>query len=215
MSPNIIQLFNSLQSKMFFTWSSVSFAFFSLVFVGALIVSSVFILPLLFLSFVFSGFVVIFSGLSYTTFKLASSKYNHTVLFLNKLLRKLADNIPPSVGFEEVQHAKESPFHLPDLNLTGKFNTLRDFVTRPFKKSTEFVYPTQKKPETAQEPEDFQAEYINSNAPVVYDEEQEADAPLVNGYNEETVQPTQETEDQPVEQSSSDDQAVKDSEVNE
>lgn len=212
---------------MFFTWSTVSFAFFSLVFVGASIVSSVFILPLLFLSFVFSGFVVIFSGLSYTTFKLASSKYNHTVLFLNKLLRKLADNIPPSVGFEEVKHAKESPlgfnFSLPELNLTVKLNNIRGFISRPFKKSTKFDIPTLKKTDTTQESEEFQAEYINTDAPVTYDEEGEVGTPLVNGHEEveetnevdQPIQPTEESEGQQIEQSSGDDQPIKDSEVDE
>lgn len=192
---------------MLFTWSSVSFIFFSIIFVGASAVSSVFILPLLFLSFIFSGLVVIFSGLSYTTFKLASSKYNHTVLFLNKLLRKLADNIPPAVGFEEIQQAKQSPWKdlgLPSLRLSERFNKLYGLITYPFTKKPELETPS-----TAVEKQDFQVEQADSAVPVIYDDEEPN---LENGIEEPLVEPTP-IVDQEEKPSPPDDQPIKDSEV--
>ncbi|CDR41960.1 CYFA0S08e02014g1_1 [Cyberlindnera fabianii] len=86
---------------MTFARSTISFAIYALVFGTVSSMAAILIVPLMTMSFFFSGFVIVFSGLSYTSFKIASSKYNHTVLFLNRLLRRLADSIPPSVGIVE------------------------------------------------------------------------------------------------------------------
>lgn len=101
-----------------FIRSTASFILFLASFIAVSSVSITFILPLLTLSFIFSSFVILFSGLSYLTFRIASSNYNHTVLFLTKLLRKLADSIPPSVGLIEVDpssRAFDSHFELSNI----------------------------------------------------------------------------------------------------
>lgn len=82
--------------------STITFIFFASVFAVVAFFASMMIVPLLMLSFFFAGLVVIFNGLSYITYRLASSEYSHTVLFLNRTLRNLADNLPPSVGIVEV-----------------------------------------------------------------------------------------------------------------
>ncbi|KAH3672408.1 hypothetical protein WICMUC_004244 [Wickerhamomyces mucosus] len=93
---------------MVFKSSTFEFIYFAstlpLVFVYGLVC----IVPLLILSITFAGFVIIFNGLSYISFKLASTKYNRTRLFLNRSLRKLADNLPPSVGIIEVNESNGS-----------------------------------------------------------------------------------------------------------
>lgn len=204
---------------MAFIWTSFSFVFFSAVFVGASAVSSVFILPLLFLSFVFSGLVVIFNGLSYTTFKLASSKYNHTVLFLNKLLRKLADNIPPAVGFEEIQQAKQSPWgigiNFPELNLSARYHNVVAFIARPFEKNSTFSSPSVVKQDQEY---DFQVQQLTSPAiqgedveiPVVQSTVPQVNEPFDSVLNHEL---SEEIFDAPT-HPQNDDQAIKDSELN-
>lgn len=224
----IDQIFTSLESNIMFTWSSLSFGVFSMVFVALSAVSSVFILPLLFMSFVFSGLVVIFSGLSYTTFKLASSKYNHTVLLLNKLLRKLADNIPPSVGFPEVEKAEKPSlfsfgFSLPSLNIRDKADGIRSVIKRPFRINSAFRDPP---PSVAEEEQDFILETVNLNAKAISDEDEDVEPlPLINGKMslaevamvkdspvsvENDIEPEQEEQPQ---QPSMDDQPIKDGEI--
>ncbi|CCH46095.1 Aspartyl/asparaginyl beta-hydroxylase [Wickerhamomyces ciferrii] len=170
-----------------FGLQTISFAFFGAVFMGVSAAASVFILPLLALSFIFSGLVVVFSGLSYTTFKMASSKYNRTVLLLNKLLRKLADTIPPSVGFQEVSQEKKTIFGdfitLPSLNLLERFESLQSRLNGIFRSNDENDSSVIKSKELngidlnqqGPDPESFQIEnqpntVIDSDAPIIYDD---------------------------------------------
>lgn len=94
-----------------FTRDSISFAVYAVVFGTVSVTAAMFIIPMVFMSFFFSGLVIVFTGLSYMSFRLASSKYSHTVLFLNRLLRKLADSIPPSVGIDETTKKKTGSKH--------------------------------------------------------------------------------------------------------
>ncbi|KAH3688995.1 hypothetical protein WICPIJ_000019 [Wickerhamomyces pijperi] len=94
--------------KMSLVSSTLSFVFFAAVFATVAVIAAIMIVPLLFLSFIFAGLVIVFNGLSYITFRVASSEYSHTVLFLNRAMRNVADNLPPSVGIVEVQSSNKS-----------------------------------------------------------------------------------------------------------
>lgn len=76
---------------------------YSVVFMAVSSMATLFIVPLLLVSTVASALVVFFNGVSYASFRLAAAKYSRSVLFLNRLLRRIADNIPPSVGIVEVE----------------------------------------------------------------------------------------------------------------
>jgi hypothetical protein len=115
-----------LRPTMVLTYTHLRFTAFSVLFVGVAGSASFVILPLLLLSFVFSGFVLLFTGLSYSSFRIASSQYNHTVLFLNKILRKIADSIPPSVGYAEVKPLKigRHTSFLPSFKITSRIRSV-------------------------------------------------------------------------------------------
>lgn len=108
---------------MVLTYSNIRFTAFSVLFVSVATSTAIFIFPLFLISFICSGFVLVFTGLSYGSFRIASSQYNHTVLFLNRVLRKIADSIPPSVGYSEIQALKIDKVY-PDGLMTPFFNLL-------------------------------------------------------------------------------------------
>lgn len=130
---------------MVFARSSVLFAVYSTVFVAASSLATICILPLVLISFVSSALVMVLNGVSYTSFKVASAKYNRLVLFLNRLLRHLADSIPPSVGIVEV-------------------GVERTILKESVRSLLEKIKPTKKKEE-----ENFLV--LDGNGPVVVDDE--------------------------------------------
>jgi hypothetical protein len=157
---------------MLFASASISFLVYSVIFMAATAVAAVFIVPLMAMSFFFSGLVLVFSSLSYATFRMASSKYNHTVLFLNRLLRRLADNIPPSVGLVEISAAGKKEVNL--------------------KESVKCLLSKLKRAEVCGPDATVGVQGLDSNAPVIVDEE------LTAATDATTIPDEQEFEDVPI-----------------
>jgi hypothetical protein len=168
--------FQSVQEDMLFASASISFLVYSVIFVAATAVAAVFIVPLMAMSFFFSGLVLVFSSLSYATFRMASSKYNHTVLFLNRLLRRLADNIPPSVGLVEIGAADKK-----ELNLKESVKSLLSKLKR-----------AEVRAEVRAPGATVDVQGLDSNAPVIVDEE------LTAATGATTIPDEQEFEDVPI-----------------
>lgn len=148
-----------------FARSTLSFAAYTAVFVVAATAASVFIVPMLAVSLAASAVVVVFNGISHAAFKVASAKYNHTVLFLNRVLRQLADNIPPSVGVVEVAKNHE-----------GTVVPLKTTVTRLLSKlNVSSGAGTGNTPIAIELPQhganDNHFHVLDGNAPLVYDED--------------------------------------------
>lgn len=113
-----ITIMSLISMVLFFFYLGAFFA------VGA--IASIFIIPLMIVSLIFAGGVVICGFFSNMFFKMAQYIYDRFVLYMQELLRNLADQVPPSVGVtEHTEQNKNWSSNFTDLFRT-KQNDQRD-----------------------------------------------------------------------------------------